>query len=88
MPHAARVARYILKDAMVQASIVLLAGALAGGLAGVAGGVLAGSAVPFLLSPQTTLLPIAGIVVLGLAGAALAVRSITRVDPLLALGGT
>ena len=78
---------YILKDAMVQASIVLLAGALAGGLAGVAGGVLAGSAVPFLLSPQTTLLPIAGIVVLGLAGAALAVRSITRVDPLLALGG-
>ena len=44
-------------------------------------------AVPFLLTPQTTLLPIAGIVVLGLAGAALAVRSITRVDPLLALGG-
>jgi len=78
---------YILKDAMVQASIVLLAGALAGGLAGVAGGVLAGGAVPFLLSPQTTLLPIGGIVVLGLAGAALAVRSITRVDPLLALGG-
>jgi putative ABC transport system permease protein len=78
---------YILKDAMVQAAIVLLAGALAGGAAGIAGGVLAGNAVPFLLTPLTTLLPIAGIVILGLAGAALAVRSITRVDPLLALGG-
>ncbi|MET4095279.1 ABC transporter permease [Arthrobacter sp. UYCu712] len=79
--------RYVLKDAMVQASIVLLAGAAAGGAAGIAGGFLAARVAPFLLTPQTTLLPVAGIVVLGLAGAALAVRSITRVDPLLALGG-
>lgn len=78
---------YVLKDAMVQAAFVLLAGAVAGGAAGVAGGVLAAGAAPFLLTPQTTLLPVAGIVVLGLAGAAVAVRSITRVDPLLALGG-
>ena len=78
---------YVLKDAMVQAAVVLLAGAVTGGAAGVAGGVLAARAAPFLLTPETILLPIAGIVVLGLAGAALAVRSITRVDPLLALGG-
>ena len=78
---------YVLRDAMVQATIVLLAGAGAGGAAGVAGGALASGAAPFLLTAQTTLLPIAGIVLLGLAGAALAVRSITRVDPLLALGG-
>lgn len=78
---------YVLKDAMVQAAIVLLAGAAAGGAAGVAGGVLAAGAAPFLLTPQTTLLPVLGIVVLGLAGAALAVRSITQVDPVLALGG-
>lgn len=78
---------YVLKDAMVQAAFVLLAGATAGGAAGVAGGVLAARAAPFLLTPQTILLPVAGIVVLGLAGAAVAVRSITRVDPLLALGG-
>lgn len=78
---------YVLKDAMVQAAFVLLAGATAGGAAGVAGGVVAAGAAPFLLTPQTTLLPVAGIVVLGLAGAAVAVRSITRVDPLLALGG-
>jgi putative ABC transport system permease protein len=78
---------YVLRDAMVQAAFVLLAGAAAGGAAGVAGGVLAAGAAPFLLTPQTTLLPVAGIVVLGLAGAAVAVRSITRIDPLLALGG-
>ena len=78
---------YVLKDAMVQAAIILLAGAAAGAAAGVAGGVLAAGAAPFLLTLQTILLPVAGIVVLGLAGAALAVRSITRVDPLLALGG-
>ncbi|WP_230008721.1 FtsX-like permease family protein, partial [Microbacterium sp. Bi128] len=80
-------ARYILRDAMAQAALVLLAGAVAGGLAGVAGGVLASQAAPFLLTPWTTLLPIAGIVLLGLAGAALAVRSVARVDPLIALGG-
>ena len=80
-------ARYILRDAMAQAALVLLAGAAAGGLAGVAGGVLASRAAPFLLTPGTALLPIAGIVLLGLAGAALAVRSVARVDPLIALGG-
>jgi putative ABC transport system permease protein len=80
-------ANYILRDAMAQAALVLLAGAAAGGLAGVAGGVLASQAAPFLLTPWTTLLPIAGIVLLGLAGAALAVRSVARVDPLIALGG-
>jgi putative ABC transport system permease protein len=80
-------ARYVLRDAMAQAALVLLAGAAAGGLAGVAGGVLASRAAPFLLTPGTALLPIAGIVLLGLAGAALAVRSVARVDPLIALGG-
>ena len=80
-------ARYILRDAMAQAALVLLAGAAAGGLAGVAGGILASRAAPFLLTPGTSLLPIAGIVLLGLAGAALAVRNVARVDPLIALGG-
>jgi putative ABC transport system permease protein len=80
-------ARYILRDAMAQAALVLLAGAAAGGAAGAAGGVLASRAAPFLLTPWTTLLPVAGIVILGLAGAALAVRSVARIDPLIALGG-
>jgi len=65
----------------------LLAGAAAGGIAGAIGGFFAAQAAPFLITPLTSLLPVAGVVVLGLAGAVLAVRGVTKVDPLLALGG-
>ncbi|MET0977621.1 MAG: FtsX-like permease family protein [Paeniglutamicibacter terrestris] len=78
---------YVLRDAITQASIVLLLGAGIGGGVGILGGSLAAAAAPFLLSPATTLLPIVGVVVLGLAGAALAVSRVTKVDPLIALGG-
>jgi len=78
---------YILRDAMTQAAIVLLAGAGAGGAAGVAAGAFAAQAAPFQLNVGTTVLPVVGIVALGLAGAALAVRRVTKVDALLALGG-
>ncbi|PNI09181.1 ABC transporter substrate-binding protein [Arthrobacter sp. AFG7.2] len=78
---------YILRDAMTQAAIVLVAGAGAGGVIGVATGLLAAQAAPFLLTPATTLVPVVGIIALGLAGAALAVRRVTTIDPLLALGG-
>lgn len=79
--------KYLLKDALTQAAIVLLAGAALGGLVGVAGGFFAAQAAPFLVTPATTILPVVGIVALGLAGAALAVRKVTRVDALIALGG-
>jgi putative ABC transport system permease protein len=78
---------YILRDAITQAAIVLVAGAGLGGFAGVLAGLVAAQAAPFLLSPATTLLPVVGIVALGLAGAALAVRRVTKVGALLALGG-
>ena len=78
---------YILRDAMTQAAIVLVAGAAAGGAVGVAAGALAARAAPFLLTAGTTVLPVVGIIALGLAGAALAVRRVTKVDALLALGG-
>jgi len=78
---------YVLRDALTQAAIVLLVGAAVGGLLGFTGGIFAAQAAPFLITPLTTLLPIAGIIILGLAGAVLAVKSVTRVDPLLALGG-
>ncbi|MHA7177255.1 FtsX-like permease family protein [Arthrobacter sp. Sr24] len=78
---------YLLRDALTQAALVLLAGAGLGGLVGIVGGIVASKAAPFLLTPATTLLPIAGIVALGLAGAALAVRKVTRVDAMIALGG-
>ncbi|GAB16232.1 putative ABC transporter permease protein [Arthrobacter globiformis NBRC 12137] len=78
---------YVLRDALTQAAIVLLAGAGAGGALGILGGSFAAQAAPFLLTPATTLLPVLGIIVLGLAGAALAVRRVTKVDALIALGG-
>jgi putative ABC transport system permease protein len=78
---------YILRDAVTQAAIVLLAGAGTGGALGVLGGSFASKTAPFLLTPATTLLPVLGIIVLGLAGAALAVRRVTKVDALIALGG-
>ncbi|GAA3699961.1 ABC transporter permease [Arthrobacter ginkgonis] len=79
---------YLLRDALAQATIVLASGAAAGGAVGILGGLAAGQAAPFLLTPATTLLPVAGVVLLGLAGALLAVRRVARVDPLTALGGS
>lgn len=78
---------YVLRDAITQAAIVLLAGAGIGGGVGILGGFFAAQAAPFLVNPATTLLPILGIIALGLAGAALAVRRVTKVDALIALGG-
>nr|WP_274707928.1 ABC transporter permease [Arthrobacter sp. H16F315] len=78
---------YILRDAITQAAVVLLAGAGLGGGIGILGGFFAAQAAPFLVNPATTLLPILGIIALGLAGAALAVRRVTKVDALIALGG-
>ena len=78
---------YILRDAITQAAFVLLAGAGTGGGIGILGGFFAAQASPFLITPATTLLPILGMIALGLAGAALAVRRVTKVDALIALGG-
>jgi putative ABC transport system permease protein len=78
---------YVLRDALTQAALVLLAGAGTGGALGILGGSFAAQAAPFLLTPATTLLPVLGIIALGLAGAALAVRRVTRVNALIALGG-
>ncbi|MFE9571265.1 ABC transporter permease [Streptomyces sp. NPDC006692] len=77
---------YLLKDALGQAVLMLVAGTLVGtGLASLAG-VLVGGAVPFVLDLATTLTPAAVLIVLGVIGAALSIRRITAVDPLTALG--
>ncbi|WP_371030652.1 ABC transporter permease [Pseudoclavibacter sp. JSM 162008] len=79
--------RSLARDALGQALLVLLVGIGTGiGLVAILGA-LAGQALPFLLSPLTTLVPGAIMVALGLAGAAFALRSVTSADPLTALGG-
>ncbi|GMM95615.1 MULTISPECIES: FtsX-like permease family protein [unclassified Microbacterium] len=78
--------RSLVRDALGQALIVLLLGIGVGlGLVALFGA-LAGTALPFLLSPITTLLPGVIMIALGLAGAAFALRSVTSADPLTALG--
>jgi putative ABC transport system permease protein len=82
--------RYLLKDALGQALALLALGtalgaSLAAGI-GAAITALAGSAVPFVLNLPTLLLPALVMIVLGLAGAAVSLRTVTTVDPLTALG--
>ncbi|MFC4225293.1 ABC transporter permease [Lysinibacter cavernae] len=77
----------LVKDALGQALAVLVAGVGLGLILTIGLGLLAASALPFVLSPLTTLLPAAIMIVLGLAGAAFALRSVTTVDPLAALSG-
>jgi putative ABC transport system permease protein len=78
--------RSLVRDALGQALVVLVIGVGAGiGVVALLGS-LAGSALPFILSPFTTLLPAVLLIALGLAGAAFALRSVTSADPLTALG--
>ncbi|GAA4873613.1 ABC transporter permease [Kitasatospora terrestris] len=77
---------YLVRDALAQAAAVLLGGALLGGAVGGLGGLFAAAAVPFAVSASSVAVPVSVMVLLGLAGAALAVRRITAVDPLAALG--
>ncbi|NYD67761.1 ABC transporter permease [Agromyces atrinae] len=78
--------RSLVGDALGQALIVLAAGIGLGLAIVVSLGLAVGGALPFLLSPLTTLVPGALMIVLGLGGAAFAIRSITSADPLTALG--
>lgn len=82
--------RYLLKDALGQALALLAMGtalgtAVAAGIGAVVTG-LAGSAVPFVLDLPTLLFPAVVMILLGLVGAAVSLRTVTTVDPLTALG--
>ncbi|MFE7313080.1 ABC transporter permease [Streptomyces sp. NPDC057555] len=77
----------LLRDALGQAVVLLAGGTLIGtGIAAGLGALVSGSAVPFLLTPATVLVPAAVMIALGALGAALSIRRITSVDPLTALG--
>ncbi|MGW2594235.1 ABC transporter permease [Streptomyces sp. NPDC001515] len=78
---------YLLRDALGQAVVMLVAGTgLGAGLAWGIGTLIGGGAVPFVLDAATVLVPSAVMIALGAIGAALSVRRITAVDPLTALG--
>lgn len=76
----------LLRDALGQSLMVLIAG-VGGGIAlTTAVGLGVSGVVPFVVTWYTTLLPAVMLIVLGLAGAGFALRSVTRADPLTALG--
>ncbi|MEU2039075.1 ABC transporter permease [Nocardia niwae] len=76
----------LVRDALVQAATVLAVGIATGLGITVAAAALLGDAVPFVLTPATTLLPSAALILLGLLGAAFALRFLFTADPLTALG--
>jgi putative ABC transport system permease protein len=78
----------LLRDALGQALIVLVAGVGVGIGLTAALGALAGGALPFVLSPLTTLAPALVMIALGVLGAAVSLRIVTASDPLTALGST
>lgn len=78
--------RMLTVDALGQAAVLLLLGGAVGVGTTALLGTLAGTALPFVLNPLTTLVPTLILTLLGLAGPGLATRSITHIDPLTALG--
>lgn len=80
-------ARYVLRDTVGQAAILLAVGAAVGGTVGGLGGAALSAVAPFEASAVTVLVPVAGVIAIGLIGSVIATRRVTRVDPLLALGG-
>lgn len=72
-------------DSLGQAFIILVVGIGVGIGATIGLGALAGSALPFVLSPLTMGVPSLAMLITGLAGAAFALTSVTKADPLTAL---
>ncbi len=80
----------LLLDALGQALVILVVGVGIGMLMTTGFGLLitefAGSAVPFSLSLWTTVAPAILLILTGLLGASFALRSVSKADPLVALG--
>jgi putative ABC transport system permease protein len=77
---------YVVRDALGQLAIVLVAATAVGAAVAVGLGSLVGSDVPFSLRPGPVLGSAAVLVVLGMAGSLVSLRRITSVDPVVALG--
>ncbi len=79
--------RYLLRDSLAQAAILLVGFTAVGVAAGIGLGAAMPDAMPFDLEAAPIAIASALTIVLGLIGAAIAVLRITRIDPLRALGG-
>lgn len=79
--------RYLLRDSLAQAAILLVGFTAIGVAAGVGLGAAMPAAMPFDLETAPIAIASGLTILLGLIGAATAVLRITRVDPLRALGG-
>ena len=77
---------WLLRDALAQAAIVLLLGAAVGAAAAAGLGALAATVMPFVLDTTTLAVPVAAMIGTGALGAVFAVRRVTTVDPVTALG--
>ncbi|SDC69387.1 putative ABC transport system permease protein [Sanguibacter gelidistatuariae] len=77
--------RYLLKDAIGQALIVLALGTGAGALLAAGLGLVAAQVMPVVIGASTIVVPALLLAALGLVGALLAVVRITRIDPHAAL---
>ena len=75
----------LVRDALGQALVVLVVGVGLGIGLTTAAGLSLPAAVPFVISPLTTLVPGIAMVATGLAGAAFAIRGVVKTDPLVAL---
>ena len=80
--------RYLLRDALGQALVVLVLGTGVGAGAAAAGALALSGLVPVVVSPTTVLVPALVLVVLGLVGAGLALRRLAAVDPHAALNAS
>ncbi len=78
----------LVRDALGQAFVVLVIGVGLGIGLTIAAGAALPAAVPFVISPLTTLVPGIAMVVLGLIGAAFALGSVLKADPLTALNAS
>lgn len=81
---------YLVRDSLVQATLVVGLGVIIGALVGGLMGWLVATqvtAVPFLFSLAAVAIPALGVLLLGIVGSLLAVRRVAKVDPMIALGG-
>lgn len=77
---------YVLRDALGQLAVVLVAATAVGVAVAVGLGSLVGSDVPFSLQAAPVVASAAVLVLLGMAGSLVALRRVTSVDPIIALG--